>query len=121
MTILKNDFLISIFCFVLQPSIYILQPKPFHPFLFFFFIQQDNDEEGNNKIVFNSLADNWNRLMKGLDSLDQCVPWYFPACTKNLKSAVDLYAKRHEYKYEIDGPTIWYYLPKEIAIKFQIP
>uniref|UniRef100_T1GL67 Uncharacterized protein n=1 Tax=Megaselia scalaris TaxID=36166 RepID=T1GL67_MEGSC len=84
-------------------------------------VLMDNDEDENNKILFNSQSDNCDRLMQGLESLDQSISWYFPACTDKLKSVVNLFSERQGYKYEIDGPTIWYYLPKEIAIKFQIP
>lgn len=86
-----------------------------------FISPQDNDEEQSYKILFNTKNDNYDRLMNGLELLDPSAPWYFPACTERLKSVVELYSIRRQCKYEIDGPTIWYYLPKEKAITFQIP
>lgn len=78
-------------------------------------------DKTSNSVLINTAVDNLNRLMSAVELLDPNTDWCFYACVDKVKPVVQHYSKVYDFNYITPYPIIFHYLPKDKAVKLELP
>lgn len=78
-------------------------------------------DRSSNSVLINTAVDNLNRLKSAVELMDPTIDWCFYACVDKVKPVVQHYSRVYDFNYITPYPIIFHYLPKDKAVKLELP